>query len=93
VCDFKILGSLGLIDDGQMDWKILGMEINEAKAKGVRTIKDYEQLYPGAISEVRKWFLEKAADEGKHHYEYLINGKVIPVADTLDVIQDSQKHY
>jgi inorganic pyrophosphatase len=33
-----VLGSLGLIDQGEIDWKILTMEVNEAKEKGVNNI-------------------------------------------------------
>jgi inorganic pyrophosphatase len=38
VCDFVVLGSLGLVDQGEIDWKILTMEVNEAKEKGVETM-------------------------------------------------------
>ena len=31
VADYLVLGCIGLIDEGEMDWKVLGLEVNEAK--------------------------------------------------------------
>ena len=32
VSDYVVLGCIGLIDQGEIDWKVLGLEVNEAKA-------------------------------------------------------------
>jgi inorganic pyrophosphatase len=38
VSDYLILGIFGLVDQGALDYKILGMEANEANERGVKTL-------------------------------------------------------
>ena len=41
VSDYLVLGCLGLIDQGEIDWKVLGLEVNEAKSLGIVTMEDF----------------------------------------------------
>ena len=43
VADYLVLGCLGLIDQGEIDWKVLALEVTEAKAMGVETLADFEK--------------------------------------------------
>ena len=70
VYDWLVLGSLGLIDQGEMDWKILAIEVNEAKRVGVNSVEDYRRLFPGAIGEVREWFRTYKTLEGKKENKF-----------------------
>ena len=43
----KVLGTLALIDDGETDWKVLAIDVNDPLAKSLNDIGDIEKLMPG----------------------------------------------
>ena len=45
----KVLGVLGMIDQGEMDWKIIGVNGSAKPARTMHTIADVERIYPGRI--------------------------------------------
>ena len=53
VCDYLILGCLGLIDQKEIDYKVLAIEINEALADEISNIDDFNKKYPGKIDEIK----------------------------------------
>ena len=42
-----MLGTLALIDDGETDWKLLAIDVNDPLAKSLNDIGDLEKLMPG----------------------------------------------
>lgn len=48
----KILGCLALLDGGEIDWKVIAININDPLATKVHDIDDLEKHMPGRISEV-----------------------------------------
>lgn len=48
----KVLGSLCLLDQGELDWKVIGMDWKEAIKRKIRNIEDYNRECPGAIKEI-----------------------------------------
>ena len=42
-----MLGTLALIDDGETDWKLLAIDVNDPLAKSLNDIGDVEKLMPG----------------------------------------------
>ena len=47
VSDYLVLGVIGLIDQGEIDYKILGMEVNEASERSIKTLDDYRRFQSG----------------------------------------------
>jgi inorganic pyrophosphatase len=88
-----VLGSLGLIDQGEIDWKILAMEVHEAEAAGVSSIADYDRVYPGAVSDVREWFRTIKTFDGKSENRYLKDGKVFSREDSIGIIRECHEQY
>ena len=93
VYDFLILGSLGLIHQGRMDWKILTMEVNEAREAGVKCQEDYKRLFPGAIAEVRKWFRDYEISEGKKENRFIQEGEILSLNQTMRIIIETSSEY
>jgi inorganic pyrophosphatase len=56
VVDIKVLGCLGLIDDGELDWKIVAIDIQDDLASKIDDIADVEQFMPGLLSATIDWF-------------------------------------
>jgi inorganic pyrophosphatase len=54
VAAVKVLGLLGLIDDGETDWKIIAISISDPMAHLLNDIDDVEIYLPGAIKAIRE---------------------------------------
>ena len=76
-----------------MDWKVLAMEVNEAKTLGVHDVKSYENRYPGVLFRIREWFRTIKTFDGKAENTFLHNGNVIGRDETLAIIEDCNKQY
>jgi inorganic pyrophosphatase len=46
----KPLGVLAMIDDGELDWKIIAININDPKAALVNDVEDVERCAPCSSS-------------------------------------------
>ena len=49
VSDYKVLGLVGLVDQGELDCKVLAIEVTEANERGIRNLADYNRQNPGAV--------------------------------------------
>ena len=52
VSDYLILGVMGLVDQGETDYKIIAIEVNEAKQKNITTLETYKRQHPGVLEEI-----------------------------------------
>lgn len=88
-----VLGLVGLIDQGELDCKVLAIEVNEAHERGVKNIADYDRQNPGAVKEVIEWFRNYKVWEGKKINEFKWDGEVQSVERSLEIIQESSQQY
>jgi len=93
VSDYLVLGSLGLVDQGEMDWKVLAIEVNEAKEKQIKNLADFTRLYPGTVEEVREWFRNYKIPEGKGVNKFTADGAILSLEETLRVIHECSMQY
>ena len=42
----KPLGVLAMIDDGELDWKVIAIDVNDPKAAEVNDVDDVEKVFP-----------------------------------------------
>ncbi|XBW37963.1 hypothetical protein QEN19_003548 [Hanseniaspora menglaensis] len=83
----KVLGSLGLIDDGEIDYKIISISDKSLDFYKINNLKDVETFYPGLLSGIKFWFANyKVKNEFKN--EFLNNGEYSDVDETLDIIKE-----
>lgn len=83
----KVLGSLGLIDDGEIDWKIISISNQSEDFDKVNDLADVNKYYPGLLQGIKFWFANyKVKNEFKN--EFLHNGDFLNVQDTLKIIDE-----
>ena len=41
---------MGLIDQGELDYKVLAIEVNEAKERNIHDLDSYERLNQGRVN-------------------------------------------
>merc|ERR1712086_876999 len=46
----KILGCLSMIDDGELDWKMIAISAEDEFADKINDVDDIEEYYPGTVS-------------------------------------------
>lgn len=93
VSDFLVLGALGLIDQGELDIKILAIEINEALERGITSLTDFEKQQPGKLSDIKAWFRDYKTWEGLKENKFSWGGEIKPAEFALDLIRQSQHEY
>lgn len=52
----KPLAALAMIDEGEVDWKVVVINVADPKAALVNTMEDVNTHFPGEIDEIREWF-------------------------------------
>jgi inorganic pyrophosphatase len=52
----KVLGIMALLDEGETDWKILVVDVNDPLASKLNDIEDVERHLPGLIRATNEWF-------------------------------------
>ena len=52
----KVLGTLAMIDDGEADWKMIVIDVDDPMAAELNNLEDVEKLIPGFLAATREWF-------------------------------------
>lgn len=84
----KILGSLALIDDGELDWKIIVIDTNDVLAESLHDINDVYTKCPGLLEATRQWFRDYKLPDGKPKNEFAFGGEFKDQKQTMHVIQE-----
>lgn len=56
VVGVKVLGAIGLIDEGEADWKIIAIDVHDPLAAKLHDIDDVEREMPGLMQATIDWF-------------------------------------
>lgn len=87
VVQVKVLGALGLIDEGEADWKIIVIDVNDPLAVKLNDINDVEAHLPGLLDATRDWFRIYKIPTGKPANNFAENGKFFDRAFALKQIE------
>ena len=87
VIEVKALGALGLIDEGEADWKIVCIDINDPLADKLNDINDVEAHLPGLLDATRDWFKIYKIPTGKPANNFASDGKFFDREFALKTIQ------
>jgi len=75
VVQVKVLGTLGLIDEGEADWKVIAIDVNDPMADKLNDINDVETHCPGLLQATRDWFRIYKIPTGKPANQFASDGK------------------
>ncbi|KAL4242509.1 PPase family protein [Abortiporus biennis] len=71
----KALGILALIDEGETDWKVIVIDIQDPLASRLNDLEDVEKRFPGLIDATREWFRIYKIPDGKPPNKFAFNGE------------------
>jgi len=61
----KVLGILGMIDEGEMDWKAIAIDAKDPLASQIDSVADLENIMPGKVDSIVNWFKFYKMPDGK----------------------------
>jgi len=88
VIKIKPLGALPLIDQGEIDWKIIGINIKDELASHIEDIRDVNEMLPGMLDEIKEWFRVYKVAESKAENKFALDGNYQDKAFAEDLIAD-----
>merc|ERR1712032_261653 len=60
---------------GEIDWKIIGINIKDDMAPHLEDINDVEEMKPGLLAQIREWFRVYKVAEGKEENTFALDGE------------------
>ena len=101
VSKVKILGCLGMIDDGETDWKVICINADDPLASQLNDIGDVERVLPGYISVIREWLVRALPPSSypgppTQAHPHLLRARVCPAlgrSSSTRVSVDAQRMY
>ncbi|KAI8330901.1 inorganic pyrophosphatase [Chlamydoabsidia padenii] len=71
----KILGVMALLDEGETDWKVITIDVNDPLAPKLNDIEDVEKHLPGLIRATNEWFRIYKIPDGKPENVFAFSGE------------------
>ncbi|KAI6181222.1 Inorganic diphosphatase [Aphelenchoides besseyi] len=75
IVQVKVLGVIALLDEGETDWKLVGIDVNDPAASYINDITDVESEFPGLLSATYEWFKIYKIPAGKPENSFGFNGE------------------
>lgn len=93
VTKVKVLGILAMIDDGELDWKVIAIDSNDPFASQFNDIDDVNSKCPEVVSGIREWFRWYKTPDNKPLNKFGFNEVVLPKKRALEVIDETHQHW
>jgi len=95
IVPIKVLGVLGLIDEGETDWKIIGIRANHTLASKLHSIKDVRHLDNRMnVGEVIvDWFRNYKVPDGKPQNSFSHNAQYQSPEKGVHIIEETHRHW
>jgi len=74
VLEVKLLGILAMVDDGETDWKIIVIDVNDPLASSLNNMEDVDAAMPGFKEATREWFRIYKMPDGKPENVFGLDG-------------------
>jgi len=75
VIQVKVLGVFAMIDEGETDWKLIAIDVNDPLAENLNDIHDVDKIMPGFLKATVEWFKIYKMPDGKPANEFAFNAE------------------
>ncbi|CAM6091400.1 unnamed protein product [Calypogeia fissa] len=89
VLKVKPLAVLAMIDEGELDWKVVAISLDDPKAALVNDIDDVEKHFPGTLVAIRDWFRDYKIPDGKPANKFGLGDKAADKKYAVKVIEET----
>ncbi|ORX52110.1 pyrophosphatase-domain-containing protein [Piromyces finnis] len=87
----KVLGIMALLDEGETDWKVIVIDVNDPLAPKLNDVEDVEKHLPGLLKATNEWFRIYKIPDGKPENEFAFNGEAKNKAYATEVIAETHE--
>jgi len=84
----KVLGTMALLDEGETDWKIIAIDINDPLASKLNDIEDVERHLPGLLRATNEFWRIYKIPDGKQENSFAFSGECKNKKYALEVIKE-----
>jgi inorganic pyrophosphatase len=77
-----------MIDEGEMDWKVVTIDADDKWAPFVDDVEDVEREMPGMLDAIREWYRTYKIPDGKPPNVFGLDERFMPKSYALEVIQE-----
>jgi len=89
----KVIGSIAMIDEGECDWKVVVIDVEDEMASKINGIEDVRREFEGLLEETIKWFRDYKVPDGKERNKFALNGEYIDRESTIGVIERAHESW
>ena len=89
----KILGCLAMIDDGELDWKLLSIDINDKLSDKLNNINDVDIYMPNLLNNLKNWFQNYKLPMNKPINQFAFNGEWLNKDKAIEVIEECHERW
>eukprot|EP01096_Ripella_sp_DP13-Kostka_P003432 TRINITY_DN1507_c0_g1_i1.p1 TRINITY_DN1507_c0_g1~~TRINITY_DN1507_c0_g1_i1.p1 ORF type:complete len:467 (+),score=258.35 TRINITY_DN1507_c0_g1_i1:79-1401(+) len=89
----KVLGVLAMIDEGETDWKIIAIDVNDPLAAQLNDVDDIQKILPGFTMATYEWFRTYKLPTGAPPNAFAFNGEVKNRAFALEIIEENHQFW
>ncbi|KDD76581.1 inorganic pyrophosphatase [Helicosporidium sp. ATCC 50920] len=93
IYEVKVLGAYALLDEGELDWKVITIRTDDPKAAEVNSVEDVERVFPGELDRIFVWFRDYKIPDGKGQNQFAFEGKIQSRELALRVIEDTHQSW
>eukprot|EP00897_Mesotaenium_endlicherianum_P003899 jgi/Mesen1/3537/ME000198S02736 len=85
----KPVAAFAMIDEGELDWKVVAISSNDPRCHLVSNEVDVEKHFPGTLSAIREWFRIYKTFDGKPENKFALQEKAMGREYTLRMIAET----
>jgi hypothetical protein len=91
----KVIGALAMVDDGEMDWKLLAVRADDPLAQLAHDVADPNapDAVKKAMDDIREWFRTYKTFEGKGLNEFAFDGKWLDAAAARGIVASTHAQW
>lgn len=87
----KVLGALAMLDEGETDWKVVAIDINDPLASQLNDAEDIDKICPGLLDATRTWFKIYKIPDGKPANNFAFQGAIKNKQFAMQIIHSVNK--
>lgn len=88
-----MLGVLAMIDDGELDWKVIAIKSDDPMSAQLNDISDVESKLPGTVSGIREWFRWYKTPDDKPLNGFGFDERALPKKNAVEVIEETHRYW
>ncbi|XP_059578127.1 inorganic pyrophosphatase 2, mitochondrial isoform X2 [Alligator mississippiensis] len=93
IVQVKVLGVLALIDEGETDWKIIAIGMDDPEAEKIHDIDDVRKHKPGYLEATVDWFQLYKVPDGKPENQFAFNGEFKDKEFAIEIIKSTHEYW